>query len=695
MSEQVKQESLEVYSYSDAILQHMSIGVALFDADNFILLAASNLFHTSLVPPWQDGRAIGHTLTEWLPDAEATGVVDIFRRVAETGTSYHNSEYAFPSFERGMTYWNWTLDPIRNSSGRIVQLLLTATDITEQVQARKQIEAEKTSLSQATREIEADRKRLEVVETVAQSVQASLHTRRISAAASKAIIASFGARHVYIHTADPTQQLLRLLYMYPPPDSQVLQLVQHIPYNSSFPSSQAHKRREPIVIEDLQAAPSQGILASDNPLVQSGARGYICIPLWFDDRFEGILAATFQEAIHTDGPQVQALAGCAPYIAAALAHARLHAEVENERARLRAILDQLPEGIIMIEAADGHISYANTAAATILGISLTSLNNASLNQKDRANTIVRMQGLPVLPRNFAIIRALSGETTSGLETTVLKPDGTKAALLISSAPLHDENGLITGAVLVFQDITAQKSIEQQKNEFLSFASHELRTPVTAIQGYAEILQAQIEQDKELGPQSLRALSVINEQSQQLSRLIDEMLDLTRIDNMQLKLHREAHDLIAIVARVVETQASMTRKHRLHLVLEGIEPNNTLIGYVDKNRLAQIVNNLVSNAIKYSPSGGDIEVGVTYSAASPHEVTLWVKDHGTGIPASELPHIFNRFHRASTIDHSISGLGIGLYLVKELVKLHGGRIWAESIEGSGSTFYVQLPLKAYL
>lgn len=279
----------------------------------------------------------------------------------------------------------------------------------------------------------------------------------------------------------------------------------------------------------------------------------------------------------------------------------------------------------------------------------------------------------------------------------MRPDGSRTFILSSAAPLRSDNGMISGAVIVFQDITAKKSIEQQKNEFLSIASHELRTPITAIQGFAEILQFQMAQQAELDPQSDHALAVITEQSERLSQLIEEMLDISRIEHVQLLLTRAPHDLISMLKHVIETQASTSKNHHITLLLEGLTEQDTLIGNIDENRMVQIISNLINNAIKYSPKGGNIEVGLHYPRTGPNkpddtnECLIWVKDTGLGIPAADLPHIFERFHRSSTVDRSISGLGIGLYLVKELVTRHGGHVWAESTEGTGSTFYVKLPL----
>ncbi len=688
-----KPNNIQTESYTDIMLEQMPVCVALYDAQTFCLQAANSLFFQSLDPPWRGNQqAIGRLPTAWLPRAEALGIMEIFYSVAETGTPYNSGTYMFPAFERGITYWNWTLNPVRDSDGRIVKLIQTLVEITDRVEAHQKTAEDHVSLLQAHRTMESDRKRLVVIEAVARSVRTSFDPRNISMAASKAILDTFQTRIVFIHTADPAQRALHLLHIYPYlNDSQRMSIAGYIPYTSPFLIARSYKQREPIVVADLVEAQAQGSIPRESPLIDSGAASFVCVPLWCGEQFEGTLSATFAEVIDPDGPEVQTLLGCSLHIAAALANARLHADIENERSRLRSILDQLPEGIIISEADTGNISYANAAAAAILGVSLDELIKTNVNQNTQAYASASGAGQFLLPWNFAIIRALSGETMSSQEMVMARPDGKKMTILSSSAPLRTRWSMITGAVIVFQDITAQKSLEQQKNEFLSFASHELRTPITAIQGYAEILLSQAESEKIPDQHFFRALSIINEQSETLSRLIDEMLDLTRIDNLQLKLHRARYDLVALVKNAIETQTSTTRKHELRLVQKGPGDADTMPASVDKNRFVQIVSNLISNAIKYSPNGGEIEIGIRYASAAQHEAILWVTDHGIGIAPAETPHIFKRFHRVQDVDPSISGLGIGLYLVKELVTLHGGRIWIESVEGRGSTFYVQLPL----
>jgi signal transduction histidine kinase len=687
---------LHTHHYAESMLTHMPVGVALFDAQNFCLLSINNLYEnfldTFLEPEWRHGRALGHPLTEWVPDAEATGVADIFRAVVTTGKPYRGGEYAFPAFSCGMTYWNWTIDPIYDDTGQIVQLLLTANNITPQVVARQQIEQHHSTLNQAHTHIVAEHKRLEVIETVARSVQTSLDTESISRATIDAVVTHFSPAYVYIHTADTAKQELKLLHIHPPLKIQkYIALAQHIPFDSMYPVAQAHQQKELIIIEDIHKAAQFD--TRFEPFLALNSHSYICVPLWFRDHFEGALTAIFSEPMLPDAPQVRTLIGCSTHIAVAFAHARLHAAAEHERSRLYSILQQLPEGVLIVEASSGAISYANDTAASILGIPISHLVDLPLHQYQyfQSSADYFAQEQSSLPWTSAIARALGGETTSSQEMMVVKPDGAPIVTLSSSAPLRSETGSITGAVIVFQDVTFQKSLEQQKNEFLSIASHELRTPITAIQGFAEILQMQAERGRHFSPQSQRALNIIIEQSQCLTRLIEEMLDVTRIENMRLRLNIKEHDFLKTLTHVLDTQSGTTMQHSIRPVLEGPGATDTLPMYYDEDRVVQIFNNLISNAIKYSAAGSPIEIGLRYARQTDREVVCWVKDQGIGISANELPHIFKRFHRASTIDRSISGLGLGLYLVKELVTLHQGEVWAESIEGQGSTFFVRLPL----
>lgn len=387
--------------------------------------------------------------------------------------------------------------------------------------------------------------------------------------------------------------------------------------------------------------------------------------------------------------------------------AQVQCQHTTEQSRLSSVLDQLPEGVLMADAITGIITYANPVAAQLLDVAREQLVGMPASQLPQNGKLSQSkQDSAFIPWNFFLIQALSGETIHGKETTIFHEDNTRSVILISGAPLYMNTGIMSGAVLIFQDITEQKSLEQQKNEFLWMANHELRTPVTIIQGFADLLS---QPGQQLNDVTHAALVNIVEQSEHLARLIEAMLDMSRIEQEQFKLQLAPENLLALLTHVVESQAITTTRHQIQLVIEGIEPTATLISMLDRAHIIQVLSNLINNAIKYSPQGGTIEVGLraitetrrvnTFSTVNSittdkayREVLIWVKDQGVGIAPNDIPHIFNRFYRSNSLDHSLSGFGIGLYIVKEVVTRHGGRVWVESMRGRGSTFYLWLPLK---
>jgi signal transduction histidine kinase len=241
-----------------------------------------------------------------------------------------------------------------------------------------------------------------------------------------------------------------------------------------------------------------------------------------------------------------------------------------------------------------------------------------------------------------------------------------------------------------------------KDEFLSLASHELRTPLSAIKGNAELLQRGLKQqlkatgrgssDKATRPldseQEIHMLERVISQADHMNKLIGEMLDMTRIRADVLELRKKENvDIVALARRMVEQYASITNHpFTLHSNQEAI-PGNW-----DEIRLEQVLDNLISNAVKYSPPGKPVTVSIERRSEPTPEVIVWVRDEGRGISEEEQAHIFDRFYRGRNDERSrVEGLGLGLYISNEIITRQGGRIWLESKPGEGSTFYFSLPL----
>ncbi|MER3405827.1 MAG: PAS domain-containing sensor histidine kinase, partial [Chloroflexota bacterium] len=219
-------------------------------------------------------------------------------------------------------------------------------------------------------------------------------------------------------------------------------------------------------------------------------------------------------------------------------------------------------------------------------------------------------------------------------------------------------------------------------EFLSTAAHELKTPISVIKGYVELLRRRIAARRPL--HETQVLEVLERQCHRLTRLIQDFLDVARAEYGQLELRFERCDLAELVRAVVERMQATTSSHRFELHIAA-----TARIEVDRDRIEQVLENLLSNAIKYSPGGGTVWVTAAVQAG---EAMISVRDEGIGIPADRQARLFERFYRAHAgTAHDYGGMGIGLHLSREIVVRHGGRMWFASIEGEGSTFSFSVPV----
>jgi PAS domain S-box-containing protein len=285
----------------------------------------------------------------------------------------------------------------------------------------------------------------------------------------------------------------------------------------------------------------------------------------------------------------------------------------------------------------------------------------------------------------------SGRHLDQPELALAQELATRVALAIDNARLYQE---------AQQAIEAQKEVDYLKNLFMSLASHELRSPLTTVRGYAQMVQRSLtrqltetvdkSQQKTI-ERNLRSLESILRQSDQMNELIKQLLDISRLQNDQFELHySSAVDLLELAQRVVEQQQTAGSEHNLVIQTDL----KTLSGEWDEARLEQVLNNLVSNALKYSSAGTTVTIGLeqALNEGQPTQAVVWVRDQGVGIKLEEQAQVFERFYRArSGKRHGAEGLGLGLYISHEIVIRHGGRMWFESQPEQGSTFYFSLPL----
>jgi PAS domain S-box-containing protein len=372
------------------------------------------------------------------------------------------------------------------------------------------------------------------------------------------------------------------------------------------------------------------------------------------------------------------LAAFADQAAIAVRNAELYQQASEERRALSAIIDNSAEGVMILDE-HGRVQVFNRALAHITGwdpekaIGRPAFEVLSL--RDR-------QGQPIPLPNSPPRRTSAAEARVYAEGDVVRRGGPPLTVGVTATPLYGEEGNLVRVILNVVDITRFRQAEELKSTFVSVVSHELKTPVALIKGYAETLRRE---DAHWDQDTMRdSLSVIAEEADRLTHLIDSLLEASRIQAGGLKLEPTDVQLQRLAEKVVEGFRTQTDIHTFEL---DFPPEFPPV-WGDPERLREVLSNLVSNAVKYSPTGGTIWIGGRTDQTG---VTVYVADQGIGIPPEEQVRIFDRFHRVeSGLHRRTEGTGLGLYLVKAIVEAHGGRVWVESAPGRGSIFMFTLP-----
>lgn len=355
----------------------------------------------------------------------------------------------------------------------------------------------------------------------------------------------------------------------------------------------------------------------------------------------------------------------------------------NQRAgELDAVIEAIPDSVYVCDTA-GIVTRVNAPVLHALDLS-PAYSVKSIEEYAHLSQIRYPDGSPIDPDDLPLKRGLRGEIGTDFHSKILRDNtGEEIYLSTSYAPIRNSAGEITGAVAVSSDITELHHLMRQKDEFLSVASHELKTPLTSMKGFTQIAMRRLLKSGH-APEA-EMLVQVDRQINRLSELVNDLLDVSRIQTGRLTMEPVSYNFADQVRRVAEIMQATTELHTIHLKI----PEELQIRG-DLNRLEQVLINLLGNAIKYSPQGGNIHVCLVEKGG---EVQLSVCDEGIGIPEKDRVHLFERFHRASNVvTHKIPGFGLGLYISYEIMKAHGGRIWLEQSMTSqkGACFCIALP-----
>jgi len=364
----------------------------------------------------------------------------------------------------------------------------------------------------------------------------------------------------------------------------------------------------------------------------------------------------------------------------AIAHARAAALTHSER-RMRVVIETAPDAYISIDAG-GAVTEWNPAAEQMFGWSRDEVLGRNVSELIAPSARPDDQDGGI--RQY--LAEVESEQRTVIETSATRRDGSELPIEISVTGLRADDGWAFHAFL--HDISDRRRAERLTDEFLALVSHELRTPLSSIVAHVELLQDEADGDPLPEGVRRRFLDVISRNAVRLERLVGDLLFVAQLDSSHLNLCMGPVDIGQIASEAVQAAAPRAAQQGLELVLE-LEDAPTVTG--DRDRLGQTFDNLITNAVNYSPDGGKVVVRV---AGLGDQVVVEVQDQGVGIPAAEQEHIFRRFFRASTaVDLHAQGVGLGLLIVKTIVRGHGGEISVSSAPGQGTTFRVQLPVAA--
>jgi two-component system, OmpR family, sensor histidine kinase VicK len=339
---------------------------------------------------------------------------------------------------------------------------------------------------------------------------------------------------------------------------------------------------------------------------------------------------------------------------------------EAERRKLASVLTNMTDGVIATDR-KGRIILINDPALDLLHVS-------------REMTL-----------NRPIASVLGVEQEYSFEDLIYMKDSVNLNFSTTDAPyilranfsvIQKETGFVNGLITVLHDITEQEKIDMERREFVANVSHELRTPLTTMRSYLEALADGAWKDDNIAP---HFLNVTQTETERMIRLVNDLLQLSKMDSQEYELNRDFVEFNKFFERIIE-RFEMSKSQNVHFV--RLLPETSYFVDIDTDKLTQVIDNIISNAIKYSPDGGNIRFGFTVNN---NMLKVMVSDDGMGIPKENVGRIFDRFYRVDRARaRSMGGTGLGLAIAREMIEAHGGKIWAESEEGVGTTIFFTLP-----
>ena len=594
----------------------------------------------------------------------------IFRQVRDTGEAYRAIERPFEYVhqrERGVTYWNWLLSPVKSPSGAVEGLLLSLTDVTREVRARNDLAATMEIAERRAAQLEAIIQSaadgLVVYDRAGAIAQLNPAARSILGYARSESGPGSESRSEIERPLEEQAGLMRMEtadgQLFPLSDAPALralagEVVKDVVLVFRPPDGRARWVRSsaaPILTPDGQILGSVGVLADITRQREAAAER------------ERLL----DELRQLNGD-----------LALASSQAREQAErAERSLAQFNALLASLDDAVSILDA-EGRVIFRNAAALRLSGeTDADAAGGAS--ERERGLEFLQSDGSPLPREGWPLARVLRGERISDREVILVRPDGSRRYLAASGAAVRDAEGRVAVAILVYRDVTLLRELELAREDFLRAITHDLRTPLTSVLGFAQLIRRIAKGDESL----INSADYIESSARRMQSMLTDLSDSARIEAGQIKLDPRPLDLRSLILSLKDQIGVPEEAERIRVGATEDLP----IVRADQRSIERILANLVTNALKYSEAGSEVTVEL---ARVGNGVLVSVHDHGAGIPRDELPRLFDRYYRAKTTKVRKEGLGLGLFITKGLVEAHGGRIWVASEVGKGSTFSFSLP-----
>lgn len=342
------------------------------------------------------------------------------------------------------------------------------------------------------------------------------------------------------------------------------------------------------------------------------------------------------------------------------------AMTEGERRKLSSVLTFMTDGVIATDR-KGRIILINERAAEMLKVSRETVESHPIIE------VLQLQD----EYSYEDLLEMKESLTLDYSTNKI-PYILRANISI----IQRETGFVNGLIAVLHDITEQEKLDAERREFVANVSHELRTPLTTMRSYLEALSEGALHDKELAP---RFLSVTQYETERMIRLVNDLLDLSKMDSRNFEINPSWVDFVKFFNHIID-RFEMIKEH--HITFKRQLPNEAVIVEIDEDKITQVIDNIISNALKYSPEGGQVTFRLK---VLDDKIEISIKDQGIGIPKDNLESVFQRFYRVDKArTRQLGGTGLGLAIAKEMISAQGGEIWAKSKEGKGTTIVFTLP-----